>query len=247
MIATIAALAMCLQEPNVQDPSSSKAAQLLSKMLSHYYKVKKLSGRILLTTTAGKVSGKLLTTVQFEDPSKLFIRQDLQANTKGTWLVISDGDIFTYPLPNSQLGSETGKSLVERVLTDGEQRSFRDIYAIAAGGLKDRSAPLDLAIGRYEDMKIFRGHLANHTLGLPEQVNGQVCDIVQGDWRIVPNAPAESRYRIWISSEGDIMRYELVDKILNPEAPSTMIDIKQVWDVDLHVNGETNEALYRVR
>lgn len=245
MIATLAAFAALIQQPVQTDPNVDAAASLISKMLAHYYKAKKLSGSILLTTTAGKVSGKLLTTVQFDDPSKLYIRQDLQAESQGTWMIVSDGNLFSYPLPATQLGE--AKTLVERVFDNGELRSFRDIYAIGASGLKDRSAPLDIAIGRFEDLKFFKGHLATYTLGQPEDVRGKSCQVVQGGWRVSPKAVvAESRYRIWITDSGELMRYEITDNIESPTSPGTMVQVRQVWDVDFHLDGQTVPGLYRV-
>ena len=250
MIATIAAFAVLMQTPAAQDPASqdvesnNQAVALIGKILSHYYKAKRLYGTILLTTTAGKVSGKLQTLVQFDDPSKLYIRQDMQAATQGTWKIMSDGIRFSYPLPNTQLGSDNGKNLIESVVSGEEIRTFREIYAIGAGGLKDKSAPLDIALGRYEDLKIFRGHLATHKMGEPMELRGKQCQVVEGKWRIGPGAPAESSYRIVATPDGELMRYELTDKILNPDGSGGMMDIHQVWDVDLHLDGQTRDDLY---
>ena len=246
MIATLTALAVLIQDPAAQAlESNNQAVALISKVLAHYYKAKKLSGTILLTTVAGGVTGTLKTYIQFDDPSKLYIRQDLStANSGGTWKIVSDGVRFSYPLPDSQLGSQNRKNLVEPVSSNGDVRSFRDIYSIGGGGLKDRSAPLDLAIGRFEDLKQFKGHLATHQMVGTVELRGKQCQVVEGDWSVVRGVPSESKYRLMATVEGELMRYEIIDHVINPQNSSTMIDIRQVWDVDLHLDGETREDLY---
>lgn len=245
MIATFTALALLLQSPQTPNPdSSAQAAKLLSKMMARYYKAKRIQGTILLTTTAGRSMGQLLTTLQFDDPSKLYIHQELNAENKGTWTIVSDGVVFSYPVPPTQIGAEAGKALFERVQNDGEQRSFREIYAISAAGLKDRSAPLDIAIGRHEDLVSFRNHLSTHVMGQPMQLRGKDCEVVEGVWH--STSVATSKYRVVIAPEGDLMRYELIDLVVDPLNTANTIEIRQTWDVDLHLDAETRQDLYRL-
>src|SRR5262249_31339676 len=152
-------------------------ATIVSKMFAHYQHWKSAAGTIVLTTTAGQESGRLVTTVAAKDPSFLLIRQVPEGiQTNQIWSVVSDGQVFQYPVPAAQLSGGTGKMIQEKVNQDGVLLSSQDIYGVVAPSLKDRSAPLSILFGRTPDLMTFKGQLASLTYQGQVTVNGQACD-----------------------------------------------------------------------
>jgi hypothetical protein len=250
------------------------ASQLVSKMLKYYYDANSLTGTITLTASDGQGQAQMTTYVQFEKPSKLFIRQVKGGNHPMQWLVTSDGKLFSYDAPESSLGSQPstqigtlgarGRRLTERVrqmlpdqfVTDASGRQVakwgdfdvRQIYAVAAPSMGDRSAPLDIAIGRIEDLSHDKLTWMTVESNGKATVNGVEGTVIVGKWRPYGDAssdPAQApgQYQMVISDEGKLLRYMILQFVGPPDHYYTL---RETWDLDLTLNGKPDESLFRV-
>jgi hypothetical protein len=256
-------------------PDSPNPAQIVSKMLARYQHWKTLSGSILLTMSAGKSSGRMVTTINAKSPNLVCIKQEPDGTTDTrTYVLLSNGTVFRYPAPSNLPGSD-GKSVQESVNQDGVLLDVQDIYGIGAPGLKDRSAPLDVAFGRLPDLQSFKSQLASIKYDHQEQMRGKLCDVVSGGWRpyarhvaatdangnpIDSTVQPEANYRLTISQDGDLMRYEIFsveafnNAILDPEnkgkklvqASTGPIPIHATWDVALETDGQVDETQFQI-
>ncbi|HRF59935.1 MAG TPA: hypothetical protein PLH94_08485 [Fimbriimonadaceae bacterium] len=217
------------------------AAETVSKMLRRYSDLSSLTGSITMTQRVGSATAVIKTQLQYERPSKLFIRQDLQSSTPQTWIVTSDGATFSYNVPNDRPG-RPGERLIEKVATAGRVLNFQDIYAVASRSLGDRSFPTDIAISRLDDLRYLRDQWA--TLGFVDP-QPQGLTAVGGQWREYKTAPASGTFEIWVDKEGNLRRYiqrETVKPLPNAETQF----VTTVWDVDFVPNGKPNPDLFQV-
>lgn len=234
-------LALCLlaqAPPTAPEPT---AAQLVSKMLARYAAAETLQGTIRLTQTAQGASLQIETQVQYRRSQKqLYIRQVRSGTSQRTWLVVCDGRIFAYDTP-VDFDDKPGKRLYERVeVGPSLNLDFGGIYAATSGSLGDRSAPLDLAIGRLEDLKFRRAQWATLAFG-PDGPNG--VRVVRGDWREYGNAPPSGQYEMWITAAGDLVRYVQSESVTVPEARQT-VSISSTWTVALDVGAKVDPSVF---
>jgi hypothetical protein len=248
MVAVCLAAAMLCQ--------GETAPELVGKMLRYYDAAQTLTGTIRFVQSVGEVSVGIDTSLQYEKPSKLYIRQDRRSSEPRTFLVTSDGKFFSYDLPEGRL-AVPGERLYEPVEQNGRFLGYRDIYAIVSRSLGDRSAALDIAIARLDDLKFIRGQWATVEYAAEQPGNG--VKVVTGDWRAYASAPVSGRYTMWIGENGELKRFAQRE-VIQPEA--TVLDerfrerpaqlnvgpqqVNSVWEVDLKVNGEPDQKLFKV-
>ncbi len=245
---------------------------LVSRMLARYYSAKSLTGKLSLTQSAaagrehGETKGE--TDVQFERPTKLFVKQTVNSSvTKGIARIVSDGSRFLYSLPKEDSISSSSKPvgwesinyatdlpsdrvLVEDVMQFNVQKSktmplsIGEIYNIARSGLFLRPEPLDVAIGLRSDLKKFVDQMATvEDLG-EQKIGGRTVRMIGGSWREYGDAPVSGQYQIAVTSEGDLVRYTRKESLAGPpnEPP---VSITTTWDVDLQIDGKVNQNLFR--
>lgn len=238
MIATLVFGFVMAQAP--AEPSPSK---LVSAMLAKYAAAKTIVGTIKLTQTAGKESGSILTTFQFEKPAKLTIRQVQEKSPPRVWLVTSDGKHFSYPAPDADIYPNS--RLVENIAKDTGAMGLAEIYHASAMGLGDRSAPLDIAIGSKEDLKFIAGQWATLALGGKTKLGEIECQKIKGTWREVAGGAPMGRYELWLDAENNMKRYVVEQSVkLDPAQPA--IRIVSVWDINLKIDGTPDQDLFKV-
>jgi hypothetical protein len=233
------------EQPTASPPDPAK---IVSAMLAHYFHADSMSGKILLTTTADGARGQLLTTLQFKSPAFVYIRQDMAAATQRSWLIICDGTDFEYPVPQGMIGSAQGRILSESLSVSQGITSFRDVYKIGGQGLKDRSAPLEMAFSVSDELRALRREWVTMRYAGQTQLRGETCDVIEGYWSESGKAP-EASYRMTIGPDKDLRRYEIFGKLSLSEGRKQVIgpvDVKEVWDVDLKVNGPVDESLFHL-
>jgi hypothetical protein len=232
------------------------AAELVGKMLRNYDSAQTLTGTIRFTQSVQNVSIVIDTNLQWAKPAKLFIRQDRRSSDPRTYFVTSDGKTFSYDLPEDRAGAP-GERLFEPVSQPGRTLDYRDIYAAASRSLGDRSAPIDIAICRTEDLKFIRGQWA--TMEFAEKPGPDGVRVIVGDWRQYANAPASGSFEMWITDDGDLKKY-VQRETFQPEASALdekfrphpvplnvgPLQITSVWDVNLKVNGAPDPSLFKV-
>lgn len=233
------------------------AAELVGRMLRHYDGGNSLTGTIRMVQSVQNISIGIDTYVQWEKPSKLFIRQDRKNSEARSFFVTSDGTLFSYDLPEERVGAP-GERLVEQVTQAGKQLTYREIYAVASRSLADRSAPLDIAIARTDDLKYIRNQWA--TLEMLDREVPEGIKAVGGNWRLYANSPASGTYEMWIeSTTGNLKKYihretfqpnttTLDEKFRSRKVDLNVgpITIVTVWDLDLKVGGSPDASLFKV-
>ncbi len=266
MLATLAvSCALAVLAPTA--PKQSAASQLVSKMLQYYSSAQSLTGTILFTASDGAGKAQLLTTIQYEKPSKLYILQEKRGSQPMQWIVSSDGKYFSYA-PPEYLASATFNSKPQRLIEPINQivpgeflknaagktvpkyapYDVRQIYAVAASSLGDRSVPLDIAVGRTEDLKhdvltwmtvIGKGKTT---------LNGVEANLIVGGWRPYGEAIADPNnppgtYELYITDEGKLLRYTVTQLLGEAGNPTRL---QETWDVGLTLNGKPDQNLFRL-
>lgn len=239
LVATLALLAGAQAAPT--------PAQLISDVFAKYHAAQKISGQIVLTQSIGQQSGALVTTLQLERPGKLYIRQVRQTANPVQWLVTCDGNTFSYDEP---LPAELRKQrLVENLrVWDAKAKKFnpltlKDAYAAAVKSLGDRSAPLDIAIARVEDLRAMRLQWSKLKYeGLVDR-GDQKAHLVTGDWHEYGDAPATGTFRMVISEGRELLQYAVAEPVSVSGVVQTVVS---TWNVNLKLDGEVDQSLFKV-
>jgi hypothetical protein len=258
MITAVLAIAVLL--PRAQ--ARTKAGDLVSKMLAHYYGAQSLAGKISLTQSAsdsqerGVAHGEV--DVQFQRPSRLFVKQSIDSKeTRGIARIVSNGSKFLYSLPKDESlisadsGASPNRELVENVVQwndkEGKDQALQigEIYVIGRSGLYLKPEPLDLAIGQRSDLKSFVAQLATVEDRGDKTINGKTAHLIGGDWRQYDSAPVSGTYEIAISDDGDLIRYTRKESLAGPS--NTVVDIITQWDVDIQVGGQVDPKVFQDR
>lgn len=226
------------------------AAALVSKMIANYHDVKSMTGEIVMTQTMMGRSIKITTKLQFEKPCKVYIKQEKTGADPLTWLVTSDGQIFSYDAPNSRRENYTQKNsrLIESC-NPGTALTYQDVYRAAALSLGDRAAPLDLAFGRLEDLRYLRGQWKTVESGGEENVNGESLQMVKGLWREYADAPHSGVYSMWLTEKGDLRRYAIKEtfQVRTPDGNDTGAqEVLTLWEIRLNPNATVDPSLFKV-
>src|SRR4051812_37388578 len=99
MITTLAVSLVLLGNAPARPHPQTPASQLVSKMLRYYADAQSMTGTITYTATDGGGKVQMVTYLQYEKPSKLFIKQVKGGSQPMQWLVTSDGKLFSYDSP----------------------------------------------------------------------------------------------------------------------------------------------------
>lgn len=218
-------------------------AQMLSEMIAKYSAAKSLVGTITLSQSAMNQTGQIRTYFQFEYPSKLYIRQDMTTGTGGRWLVTSDGKFFSYDVPKLPW-QDKGTRLVEPVVFQGKTLGVRDIYAAASLSLGDRSAPLDIAIGRSEDLRYLRNQWATLRYQGTTRLGEEEVHVIMGDWREYGDAPVSGQFRIMLNANNELRQYALSENFALPTVGQK--NVVSIWDVRIDLLAKPDSGLFKL-
>jgi len=249
MLNVVAVLALSLQAPAGGGQTVNPSA-LISKMLAFYHDARTLTGTITMTQKVGEQSGSILTTVQFETPSKLYVRQQKQIGDRREWMIVSNGKLFAYDAPDLRT-SETSKRLVEAQVIEEVKPTgvkevimrlgIREVYAAGAATLGDRSTPLDIAIGRTEDLRALRDQWATVNYKGTTEHGGKTVHVVMGDWRPYGNALPIGQYRMLVNDSGELLQFARSEPLAIAGKSETVLT---TWDVRLERNGAPDPRLF---
>lgn len=223
------------------------AASILGRVFARYATAERVTGKILHSATGGGGTAGMETELQYERPSRLYLRQQKPGDPID-FLITSDGKHFSYNAPVRQLPYVDPKErMVEPVQTPFALHTVPLIYAAGSDAIKDRSVPLDIAIGRTEDLQFVRATWANLLYVGLQSVNGKECHVIRGDHRVNGSSPVSGRFEIAVTAEYDLVRYQIIQRFAPPTNPEAMVDVLFNWDVSLEVNGTVDPKLFRVR
>lgn len=227
----------------------SQAGQLVSKMLAKTSTAHSMSGEIVMNLAALNDGGQIRTRFQYQAPSRVYIRQEKLFGDRAVSLVTSDGETFTYNAPNLPL-QDRGVRLIEKVNQRGRNLSYREIYAAAVLGLLDRSAPLDIAIGRPEDLRFWTNQLATLEYRGLRAFQGQQAHVIGGAWREYGDAPNSGRYELVLSQNHDLLQYtlEIPTGVTDPATRRVVqrFNVVTRWEVRFDLDPKIDPALFKV-
>ncbi len=229
-----AALAFC------SPAKPEDAAAIVSKMLAVYANTKTLSGTVKFTQSLGNVSVSIDTTLQFERPGKLYIRQERRTATDPrTWVVTADGKYFSYDSPEELTNNR--QRLIEAF---GEGQDLRDAYNAASRSMGDRDAPLAVAISRQRDLEFLRNQWASLEIMETKPAGAEGLTVVTGKWRETGRVPPSGTFEMWINADGELKRYVRRETVaaegMSPQA------VTSVWEVSLTLNGKIDPTLFQL-
>lgn len=127
---------------------------LVSEMLSTYHQRVFVSGTIRRTVEVGGKAEVTMTRLQYIRPSRFFLRQ-WEEGTDRSFLVVCDGLVVSYPLPQTLSSPQPRRGYESVRLLDGTLMEIDGIFALAKGtqGL-DFSIPLDIVVNRAVDLQV---------------------------------------------------------------------------------------------
>lgn len=230
-----------------------KASDLIGAMFRRYYNANTIKGHIKYTVTAAGQSGGEETDLQLERPGKLFIRQVKVVSGKnlGAWIVTADGSNVSYPEPRgrSEFSSFTygdGTRLQEPIGPDKALKDLKDAFCAATLSIDDRSAPMDIAVGRPDDMKRFSLQLATLKTQQSLTYAGQDSYVIGGDWKVYGDGPVVGKYQLIISKNGDLLRYVISQVLSVPNSNLPPTKVERTYDVTYAVDGPVDQSLFTV-
>jgi hypothetical protein len=232
---TLAALAIVL--------APQTAGEVVSNLLTRYNAAVSVVGNIKFVQSYKGVSVTTDTALQYEKPSKLYAKQVRPG--EDPWLVTSDGQLFSYSAPLLG-GFQKGKRLIERVDQLGKLLTVREIYGASLARILDRSAPMEIAIGRLEDLRLIRNQWASMQLGEPDPKGNKV---VTGKWREDGGSTPSGTYEMLVSPEGDLLRYTIKEMrgFRGPDGKQIPPDLLvSDWQVTLKIDAPVDPALFSV-
>lgn len=232
-----------------QDTPTAKV--LIEKMLARYHAAKTLTGQVKLTVSAQGGSASLNSTIQYERPAKFYLYQQKVSGTPdpespSKWLVTSDGNLFSYNVPNDKFLAAPGVRLLEPVVNARArtQHTIATIYGAAGKSLGDRSMPLDVAIGGREDLTFRIGQWATREVVGTKEIGGKSAYLVAGDYRAYSGSPVLGKFQMAITAEGDLLQY-VEEQHVGVEGRDA-VKVHSQWDVQFAVDGKVDPALFKV-
>ncbi|MCW5942311.1 MAG: hypothetical protein KIS66_08770 [Fimbriimonadaceae bacterium] len=218
-------------------------ASLVSKMFARYFEAKTLTGTIAMKQTLGTMAIECATAIQYERPGKLYLRQRMTGNDARSTLVTSDGKTFSYDTPDYLPGSENVKRLIEKMDTPFGKLDIGGVYSAAAKSLADQSMPLDVAIGRKEDLTFRKNQWASLVYAGKVAFGGESVHRIAGKYRAFSAANPSGDFEMLVSEAGDLRRYTLKSTF---QAEGRPLSVQAVWEVKLVVDGTPDPKLFAV-
>ena len=108
--------------------------------------------------------------------------------------------------------------------------------------------PLDIAFARSTDLKFRVAQWDTHNALGREMIGEQNAYVIGGNWREYPTAPVSGKYKMWITGDGDLLRYEEMLTIgipmQDPRAPMMTQLVTSTWDVNIKINAQPGKSLF---
>lgn len=251
---TILTIALAPQEPTApaqQAPSQGSAVGVVSKMFGYYAGAKSMSGTIHMTQAAEGKSLTLDTTIAYEAPSKLYIKQVRNSNDPGSWLVTSDGQVFSYDKPKtSEYVPQQGRLLEPVSPSPGIFQDYHDIYRASLLSLGENDVPEKIAIAGRKELEEIRDCIGEVALANDQKLGNETVHVVNGTWRIQPDprVPPTARFQMFITDDGQLRRFARTEYFSTKVngVDTTPIEIITVWDLHLAKDAKPDETLFTV-
>lgn len=209
-------------------------------MIERYQNKLCASGTIVWTVTSPQDSMKVKTDLQYLSPAKVFINQQSigGAQSKRKFL-ISDGQRFVYQIKNTDKVHSNSDTFTEpiREPRTGKLLTKDEVYIIGAKGLLDNYIPLDIVMGRPDNLAHLDRLIAK---GLQDggraDVNGQTCRVLKGRLSTKYDEVPSIDFTVSISAENDLVQMQTVERYKVDNGQT--VAILMTWDVNVKVNDE---------
>jgi hypothetical protein len=246
----LAATTLCSTAFFGQEPSPAnvtpKPSDLMAKMFAKYASAATLTGTVELTVQAGSDKTEYTTQIQYERPSSIYLRQAKNVRGSEIYLLTSNGVVFTYNAPENVLaGVRSGERLMESVFANNKAQTIGEIYAAGSAMLRDRSAPLDIAIGRNQDLRFLTRQWATLTYRGKVDYEGKAVHYISGQYREYGDAPVSGVFEMLISEEHDLLRYITRMNIGTTEGGLQVAEVVSTWSSRFVVNGPVDRSLFK--
>ncbi len=217
--------------------SATTPQSVISTMNRYYAGAEKLSADITLVQTLGTKSTTIKSFLQYHRPGKFYLQQKM-ANPLAEAFAISDGTNVGYTPPRNM--PTVGSKLVyerQRTLT------VSDVYTISTPGLVDRSPVLDIMVCKPAHVRYVIEQMATIKLEAPTEAGDHV---VTGNWRSHGESVTVGTYRLVVSQQGELKRYERRERVVPPGQKDVM-SITSVWTATTRKGVVDDPTLFSVR
>ncbi len=221
------------------------AGEVVSQMLSRYSKAVSAVGTIQFTQSFKTASVTIATQLQYEKPSKVYLRQTKVGRSEKDFLLTSDGKVFTYNAPEAAASGERPVyRFAEPVEANGKLLDVKAIYLAGVATMIDRSAPLDIIVSRREDLLFLRDQWVGLTLAVDPKGYR-----ITGKWRENAGQIVSGTIAMTISKEYDLLAYRIEEKrefrVASGQSLPADILVSD-WKVDVKVDAPCDPALFTV-
>ncbi len=237
MISSLVALSSFAVLTNPSVAQDAAAAKVIA-MVKHYQDRLCANGNITWTIESPKDSLKVRTDFQYLRPNKFWLLQQSVGGSRRTGSIISDGKYFVYKPVNEDRVPSKKDYVMEPIkeARSGKLLTVDEIFIVGAPGLIDRSVPLDIVMGRPDNVAHLDKLLGVVKISGTEQVNGQECTIITGTMRTIYTAAPSIRMTMAISKENELVQLKTVESIAGDNKQP--ITFHMTWDVSVTVNDE---------
>jgi len=224
------------------------AISIVSKMFAYYAGAKSLTGTIHMTQAAAGHQVTIDTNIAYVQPNRLLIRQVRNSTDPATWVVTSDGKVFTYDPPNSRrfATDKPQGRLMEAVI---DKETVFDMYRGASLSLGEKDLPEDLAIAGKKELAEIRDTIVDVHYDSQQKLNGEDVHVLSGNWRADLNTPPSATFQMFITDDGQLRRYARRE-IFAAQTPSGQQippqEIITVWEVKLQKDAMPDDSVFAV-
>lgn len=240
MISTLVVAHAIAFLPSATVSQDVNAQKRFVDMIERYQNKLCASGTIVWTVKSPKDSLKVKTDLQYLNPNKVYINQTMTGGREGAKnrFIVSDGKAFAYFPVNESVVQSNSKVFAEPVKEPrtGKLQTTKEIYIIGAKGLLDKSTPLDIVMGRPDNLAHLDRLIATVEDGGRADVNGQTCRVLKGKMRTMYDAPPSIDFTVSISAKNDLVQMQTVERFKADNGQT--ITMLMIWDVDVTVNDE---------
>lgn len=245
MIGLVAGLLLCQGDP----VSPSK---LISEMMAAYSSAKTVAGSITLKQTIDGQGGFLSSEFQIERPNKFYLLQVRTEPKPNRWLVTADGKRFSYDEPiagdeqpiGGRIQIRPRGRLVETMLpAELPARTVADVYSASTRSIGDRCVPLDIAVGRTEDLKFVTSQWASLKSNGETDFNGEKVQQIGGEWREYGTAPVSGKFVLLIGADKTLRFYGVYEQFSINGVPRS---VSSEWTVKVKLNETLDGSKFKV-
>ncbi len=252
LITTLVSVAIAPSNPAAaasQEANPTSAGSVISQMLLRYYNLKKLDATIVHTVSALGKSQSITTRLVFEKPSSLYLEQVRSAPHAKTWLVVSDGKIFSYPVPAGiVLGSNQAKRLIEPVKdAEGKDQDVQRIVQASADSIADTSDPLMIMAGWNGAQKAMISRWSDLQISFPIQKDGSKDYLITGIYTTSPQFPAKGKFSMLVSPNFDLLQFQVQRFYTVPDSTNNQsVETLDTWICTTNDKPTIDESLFTV-